>query len=609
MLLPDPLPRALTPLPGEGLPGLLLRLGHRLDVAPFQLIQRTGIHDSDAYIPGRLLLTLDARLAVFAHATRLTTTEAAQLTLDSYVSCFPPVAESLKTKPGVAATRAPVDAWVLSHYTRYCPRCLAGNGTLIQQRHGGPWKAEWRLPVIFTCPEHDTFLHHLCPACARPAHAFHIGGSKLMPLIRLPGLHPAQCRNPHNDALPNRLSFCDARLDTPTLSAGRPPVSPPLAGLQERIRHQLSPAGNPAESRRYFTGLRVLTSILAATWPLGREFALAAAPESVDQDLAERRHQAAIRPPGARGRVPFTTWDHPPRSALATATLLHAADQILALNQTELRHALHMMLRSAPTMDSGRWGRSWHHLAHYGAPALNREITGALRKHALAGLRGPAVNLHKLHYRIQHIPQWLPEHWLPHLRPGVPLAPLLRALHHRAAAVRLIQMASGMTLEDAARYLGIPDTWYTDPHHLRLPTNPFFYDEQTTQLAGTLHLLGHTSDYHRRRQHLASWTLPDADWDTIWQQAIITGQYGRPKAVRHLHQVASEFVWTRITGSERSLAPALPGLTSGCRTTRHMWLPLTCPTPTQRLHGFYRALRELLKRYAHHLAVEAGHRA
>ncbi|MEU9190772.1 TniQ family protein [Streptomyces sp. NPDC048484] len=46
--------------------------------------------------------------------------------------------------------------------TRYCPSCLAGDGSAIQQRHSGPWQLAWRLAANFACLEHR-FLpaHHL----------------------------------------------------------------------------------------------------------------------------------------------------------------------------------------------------------------------------------------------------------------------------------------------------------------------------------------------------------------------------------------------------------------------------------------------------------------
>ncbi|MEU8542930.1 hypothetical protein AB0C52_23590 [Streptomyces sp. NPDC048717] len=33
----------------------------------------------------------------------------------------------------------------------------------IQRRHGGAWILLCHLPVVFTCPRHQVFLHETCP--------------------------------------------------------------------------------------------------------------------------------------------------------------------------------------------------------------------------------------------------------------------------------------------------------------------------------------------------------------------------------------------------------------------------------------------------------------
>ncbi|MEU5231687.1 TniQ family protein [Streptomyces anulatus] len=60
-------------------------------------------------------------------------------------------------------------AWLLTTSTRYCPECLVGDGSPIQQRHGGPWQSQWRMATNFACLEHRSFLRTTCPACELPA--------------------------------------------------------------------------------------------------------------------------------------------------------------------------------------------------------------------------------------------------------------------------------------------------------------------------------------------------------------------------------------------------------------------------------------------------------
>jgi hypothetical protein len=58
----SPLPRSLDPLPDESLPGYLLRLAHRLGLAPIRVMQLTGLTTSqDGHQPARrnLMIHLD----------------------------------------------------------------------------------------------------------------------------------------------------------------------------------------------------------------------------------------------------------------------------------------------------------------------------------------------------------------------------------------------------------------------------------------------------------------------------------------------------------------------------------------------------------------------
>lgn len=81
-----PLPRSLDPLPGELLAGYVMRLAHRLDVAPDTVMRRTGlVHyqaNTQAVTKAALSLELPGqRMNDFLTATRLTESEAtAELT-------------------------------------------------------------------------------------------------------------------------------------------------------------------------------------------------------------------------------------------------------------------------------------------------------------------------------------------------------------------------------------------------------------------------------------------------------------------------------------------------------------------------------------------------
>jgi TniQ len=193
-----PLPRSLDPLPDESLAGFLLRLAHRLDLAPGRVAVLTGLgwqypRRSTVVVPADRLLRLDtATAAAFARATRLHPDEVTGLILGSLGGRYPPLDISHQAGDGVprqAASIPGLSRWVLTRSTRYCPQCLAGNGSPIQQAHGGAWQKWWHLPVVFACMAHRRLLLHACPGCSRPVHSHHGGG--LLPRLTDATLHPA----------------------------------------------------------------------------------------------------------------------------------------------------------------------------------------------------------------------------------------------------------------------------------------------------------------------------------------------------------------------------------------------------------------------------------
>jgi len=145
-MLVRPLPRSLDPLAGESLPGYVLRLAHRLERAPGRIAVLTGLgrqlpRRSTLVVPaGQLLHLQPATAATFARATRLSAQEVAGLCLDSVRARFPPVDLTWQAgAPRQATGIAGLASWIVSRSTRYCPQCLAADGSAIQQTHGGAW--------------------------------------------------------------------------------------------------------------------------------------------------------------------------------------------------------------------------------------------------------------------------------------------------------------------------------------------------------------------------------------------------------------------------------------------------------------------------------------
>jgi hypothetical protein len=191
------LPRSLAPLPDESVSGYLLRLAHRLDMSATRLLVVTGLQTpadaSHQQLAARIRLVTHAEQATltrFAHATRLSEEEARRLFLSGYAERYPPAAPRPDPtgRPGI---NLHLGRWLFAKSTRYCPDCLAGDGSEVQRRHGGPWRRAWRLPVVVACPIHRRYLAHACPACRRPAHGREHG---FLPRWWDQTMHPTQCR-------------------------------------------------------------------------------------------------------------------------------------------------------------------------------------------------------------------------------------------------------------------------------------------------------------------------------------------------------------------------------------------------------------------------------
>jgi hypothetical protein len=301
---PEPLPRSLDPLPGESLGGYLLRLSWRLRISPAELARVTGCAGGrQVYLAPSLLLTFDAQR--FARAARLSVEEASSLGIASWAGRYPPIVTS-RVGPNA---RIVLDGWLLSSILRYCPDCLAGDGGCVQQEYGGPWKRIWHLPFTFACVQHRRFLRQSCP---EP----HLGDRPRWHLISYPsatGLHPLQCRLPLKPGKTGRYrSSCGVRLDQ-VGEDDRPRPSLEALNLQERLLTLLSPR-HPAEEAAYtFADLRLISTLLCMSWPLGESL--------IDPTLipAVGEHVRRIR------RQYYNSIDRQPVSILATGGLLTAA--------------------------------------------------------------------------------------------------------------------------------------------------------------------------------------------------------------------------------------------------------------------------------------------
>lgn len=625
----QPLPRSLDPLPDESLPGYLLRLAHRLDLAPSRLATRCGLATAHAYPAGTLLHLPDPVREAFATATRLTPTEAGALCLDSLADRYPlPEPEAASRRP---ARNTHPGRWMLAPATRYCPACLAGDGSQIQDAHGGCWRRTWHLPVAFACPHHHRLLGTYCPGCGQRTHHGRPGAPpRLLPAMGTPGLHPAQCRTALTPGAGRRApACCGTRLDTPGDTPGTPEADQGLLDLQQHLLDLLhadppptaTSAGRPTTAPGYFTDLRVLALFIGASWPATRHLAPSPAlADAVEAHAARQQQQAAdlaARSPASRR---LRLLDTPPPEAAATAGLLSVAARLLALpSPGELREHLRpllpantrqarrtpsgqLMLRS-PTCSAG--------LRQAGEPLLRSFTrTGGHPR----GRREPTFRPTRL--GPQHIPAFLPTDWydrhLGHLG-GIDTT-LLR----RTAAVRLVQMTSGGSLGQAAAFLGINPggTQYTTANLVhswaRTQPDPHGFDTALHTLADELDSAGCALvDYHHRRTALRHWRLDEPTWHELAGRLPPTPGPVQPVLDDRKRQDASIFVWTLVTQGEHLFAPrpieaAQPDHVQHAWAQRRntTWYQLSRPDPLRH----YADLRNHLIPYARQLAADIDRR-
>jgi hypothetical protein len=572
---PQPLGRSLAPLAGESLRGFLLRLSFRLNLAPAELAAVTGLTtagNAGGLHAATLTAVPEAARRAFTHTARLTGSQVTGLGLAAWRERYPLPAWAPTTR-----RRLPADAWSLFvPATRYCPECLAGDGSPVQESFGGPWLKAWHLPVVFACPAHRRLLEHRCPECGQDVHAGRASNA-LLPAMRLAGLHPAQCRTaPARGGTRRELpGCCGARLDQ---AGPGQHASPGLLALQDKILGLLdsdgpastASAGVPASPGSYFADLRALSLLIYSTWPAARELSPSGEITAViDQHIGSLRQQKGERQPGSpasRNNI-----GPPPLDAAVSAGLAHTADRILAGSTDEARARLRLLLPST-TRDAAR--TSWARWVTLSAVPCSEGLQAAydplLRTFTapFGQPRGHGGNVTPAaRWGPENVPALIPEDW--YQRHFTPIASISPVLARRTAALRLVQMTAGGSLAEAAHYLGISDGDGSRSTEGRIYSSagivhsgsrqqhdPSGFEAALRSLARELSAPGTPLiSYQRRRQALENWAVDEPAWDGLIAR-LPDGAVGRtPDLGDRRRQVASVYVWVRVTFGEPGFAP------------------------------------------------------
>jgi len=618
-----PLPRSLDPLPNESLAGFVLRSAHRLDLSPARIASLTGLSPrrSGHIAITKTLFNLGDRTTDFAEATRLTAHEVTQLTLASLGDRYPPLATHRHGRTRKEDGIFIKESWVFTRSTRYCPRCLAGDGTQIQQRHGGAWNRLWRLPILFACPIHRRLLQYTCPACGQLVHHRQPETAALVPRAKVSGLHPTACRAPTPSG-----TLCGHRLDAFTDGQGRLPRGwdhQAMILLQQRLLNlihsegpQTTPSvGSPTTPSQYFVDLRIVSCLLTASWPAGRQLITESVhARTVDEHAAQARRNAKAAQEAGSPTQTAAYFDRPPLRPSACAAQLTLADRVLQHGDPDaLRQVLRPLVEAAPQIR--QWIRGF--LADDGPcsaglqTAIGTEV-GAKHVIERVGLswiqRQPAPTLR---FGPEHLPQRLPDPWYD--KYFTELSHLDQQFLRRAVPVLLARACTGQGIKPCAGLLDLPPrtaSYAVGITHQQLSATRRRRNTFETALnALTTHLDTSTklTNYGRRRAALKRWSIPTEDWT-----GLIDGLVGKPfrrKSTKHTdwsdakRLLASTWVWTHITEGEPHYSPTVRPDSARPRPGSELSIYILKRWPQITSgYGHYAELRERLDEYAQQLA-------
>lgn len=619
-----PLARSLAPLTEESLPGLILRLAHRLERSPARIAELCGLSSHQNRLPAHYLIAMpDDLTQAFAVSSHLHTDEVRTLTLSSsFASAYPPLGSvRLDGSRNTAAARK---MWAAGLSSRYCPTCLAGDGSAVQNLFGGPWKLRWHLPVSFACTTHHRLLAHSCPQCdGTPNQPANTERQGLIMQRTTSGLHPAQCRHlATGDGAGQRrpVAVCAARLDHPQAAAILPGSDlRQLIALQARIDRHLLPGPHsltvpgPGPDPSFFPDLIAAAQLIRLAWPDSARFAPSAPlADLIDRHLVSAAEQRAALAPGQHARH---TWAAP-TDPVECGALLVTADSLLGENTSDdpgLVERVQPLAVAAFTRHPANIGAALRrmdfssHLARALAPRLN----GFYR----AGGHRPAVCVPSRHssFSIDHVPALLPEEWLlAHF--GSLLTdwkdPTRWQSRHlrRVAVLKLAEMSSGNTWPECAQTLHIP--WNSAEQSFKVLKQQLTprhlwpaFDHAVAEVAGRLDSPAHRVNYAQRRDFLATWQIPAANWEELRHDLDALGQeYTSPTP-----KTATALIWAHVTEGDYLHSPALQSLRRSGHSTRQLVASIGQLCTPANCKGSKRELLRRLNQYAVGLAAVCDH--
>ena len=582
-----PLARSLAPLPEESLPGLLLRLAYRLDRSPARIAFLCGLSRHQHRLPAEYLIALPAESSkALEAAASLRAGETGALTLSALAASYPPLATTrLGDSRNMASARR---TWAFSLSGRYCPNCLAGDGSTVQNAYGGPWRLRWHIPVSFACTTHSRLLERGCPQCGghpnRPSNTERQG---LITQRTIGGLHPAQCRHhlaPGPIGASARPPLCTARLDQTACVAERPDSSlVMMLVLQQRIDRHLTPTEHPPAAsgkysnpeRQFFSDLIAAAHLIRLSWPDSASFA----PSSAVTDLIAR-HVAtwtALREDRSPGRRVRDAWAAPEDPAECGA-LLMAADTLLGNRCQDgpaLRERVQPLATAAFTRNEANTSAAFRRMDV--SPDLSRALAQRSLGFNRAGGHHRAkqdVPSRQCRFGIEHVPALLPEAWIgAHFGDLSSLwgpRDIWKPRHlRRVASLRLVEMAGGGTWPQCAVILGMP--WITAQRSLTVLKRSLvpgglwpLLNTAIEMVAQSLDADALRVDFAARRRTLSTWQVPVEDLAALTVGLVRLANVESPLT----RATVTALVWARVTQGDHLNSPAIEALREAQQSTK-----------------------------------------
>jgi len=446
--------------------------------------------------------------------------------------------------------------WPALHGSRYCPRCLAGNG--------GRWLIRWRLPWVFACRQHQLLLADRCPACHRPPRHHIAGGA---------GLHPPS-------TCPNRIArdeLCGADLAS---TAARPLAAADRLSLTQRwIDTQLNAVETAAAAVGAATALADLHAIADWSRSRCREGDYRPFGPAAVHAFARYRAQRADGHPPARSA--FTD------SLLIGAVATRALDLLTADTDDAIATHLCQLLGQPTTTTTARRqrralrlgpGKRWTTLS---SPQQSRVLHAVdshlapldrLRYRSATSNPRPPEDSTAVTERARHIPQLLWPEWTVRLLPAHGFDG--DALRAALSTCLLLPGRRERTFAEIAAEL--------HPHRRCLASTTLSHLlEQGYQdvlvaicrLADYLDQYGSPIDYRRRRKQITSELLSPLQWQHLCRIAVVhPGQQRR-------YLDAHRYLFGLLTGADLNDPCHTLAFRSPADRSKHITFTTTLSSP------------------------------